>query len=311
MKPSVERLDGRWGIRFPDGSFGISIGLNSIKCNDRLLVEGIFDKRHFNTGGAWSDEDDIPLGYWSTVECSFLGSFADHKGVPNKTPEEVRLVYDPEFPAWCASRAADKCQPNPKRLGYFTDNERSWDDDPTPGATMKKYLQIVCHAIRAEDDEGLIFGPRLNRPNWGLKSAIGHIGEYCDALAVNYYGVDEPESTRINTFYSWSGLPTLVTEMYAMSKNGCVDGFKPTNATGAGKKVATQQARADFYQRFIRGCSEQTRIIGCHWFKWADDPDDGGKNCGVVGIASTPYDGLLEQMQISNRKWHALYGAAA
>jgi len=307
MKPSVERLDGRWGIRFPDGSFGPSIGINTIKCNDRLLVEGILERRHFSTGGAWSDEDDILLGYWSCVEASFLGSFADHMGVPNKTPQEVRLVYHKDFPAWCAARAAEKCVPTVKRLGYFTDNERSWDDDPTPGATMRKYINIVCDAIRVQDGESLIFGPRLHRPNWGLKSAIGALGERCDALAVNYYGVDEPEASRIATFFSWSGLPTLVTEMYAMSRVGCVDGFKPTNGTGAGKKVATQQGRADFYAKFIRGCSSLSQIIGCHWFKWADDPEAGGKNCGVVGIGSTPYDLLLDQMQTSNRKWLALF----
>lgn len=314
MKPAIERVNGRWGVRFPDGSFGPSIGVNGVRSSDLLLTNGVLTNAHFNTAGAWSREEYVPEGIWSTPEISFLGSFADEKGVPNKTAAEIRLIDDPHFPDWCQQRAAEMCVPRAGRIGYFPDNERAWDKSVTPGATMRKYLNIVVAAIRREDDQSLIYGPRLHRPCWGLKSAIGYIGEKCDALAINYYGVDAPEATRINTWYSWTnGKPTKVTEAYATATRGLVDGLKCNNSAGAGKKVTTQAQRAAFYQSFANGCMGNTRIIGWDWFRWDDDDGDGpptfsgSKNCGLVGIEGTPYDELLHQAEISNRKWLALY----
>jgi hypothetical protein len=59
--------------------------------------------------------------------------------------------------------------------------------------------------------------------------------------------------------------------------------------------VADQAARAAAYRDYVRGALRHPQFVGCHWFKYVDEPttgrplDEENYQIGFVDIVDTPY----------------------
>ena len=79
------------------------------------------------------------------------------------------------------------------------------------------------------------------------------------------------------------------------------------NTKGAGKAVATQQDRADHFDRYVTALAQMPFLVGYHWFEYCDEPAEGrfdgeNSNYGLVNITDEPWSVLVERMtQVNGR----------
>jgi hypothetical protein len=63
--------------------------------------------------------------------------------------------------------------------------------------------------------------------------------------------------------------------------------------------VDNQAERADAYKTYVEAALRDPRIVGCHWYKYVDEPTVGrsfdGENyqIGFVDIVDTPYPEII------------------
>lgn len=176
---------------------------------------------------------------------------------------------------------------------------------------FERYYQIVSRAVRKYDPNHLYLGSRINyhagqfdNP-WFWKM----LAAYHDVVSVNYYGVWGPKPEEFAKWEAWSGKPILLTEWYAKAED--VPGL--ANTKGGGWLVHTQEDRARYYQHFVLGALELKNVIGCHWFKYLDDPREstaldaaGGVNKGMFDLQGRPYLPLLNRARVINREVYPL-----
>ena len=85
------------------------------------------------------------------------------------------------------------------------------------------------------------------------------------------------------------------------------------NTHGAGWLVHTQEDRGRYYQHFVLNALGMKNIVGCHWFKYLDDPKEsvaldcaGGANKGMFDLQGKPYLPLLNRARAVNREIYPL-----
>ena len=70
------------------------------------------------------------------------------------------------------------------------------------------------------------------------------------------------------------------------------------NTRGAGKPVATQQDRAEHFERYVTRLAQMPFLVGYHWFQYSDQPAEGrfdgeNSNHGVVNGKDEPWTVLV------------------
>jgi agarase len=71
-------------------------------------------------------------------------------------------------------------------------------------------------------------------------------------------------------------------------------------------------ARAQTYQEYVRSVLRNPQMVGCHWFKYADEAttgrplDEENYQIGFVDVADTPYP---ETVQAARQIGAAMYEA--
>ena len=167
------------------------------------------------------------------------------------------------------------------------------------------YLQKVTTALRAQDPNHLVFGPRLNQWDHELSNPalLEVAGRYLDAVPVNFYQRWQPETETLRNWESWSGKPVLISEFYVKGSTGIADPLL-TNESGAGWIVETQEDRGLFYQNFVIQLLKSKVCVGWHWFSYMDNdptgPSSGNANKGIVQWDCTRYDDCVSQMEAIN-----------
>lgn len=71
--------------------------------------------------------------------------------------------------------------------------------------------------------------------------------------------------------------------------------------------VASQEERGKAYRNYIEHGLSRNELIGIHYFQWLDQPilgrfDGENYNIGLLTIAHTPYEELVDAMKESNLK---------
>lgn len=304
--------NGRWWLLNPANELTFSFGLNTVEPGDnwrdfyaskdawREAAGGVMARAKLNTTGAFSKE--ILPGFARTWHLNLLGGYTAKKGLPPKSPQQLKLVTEPGFKTFVAEQCADECEPDAEELvGYFLDNELNWNSSLADFRNLvETYFQVCRNAIRARDANHLIMGSRFHRPTFGKSLVWKTAGLYCDVISVNYYGVDKPVLSQTRDWFGWTGKPYLVTEMYAMADQGVKDDMPCDNSNGAGKVVPRQSDRADFYDEFMTQAYRDPYWVGTHWFRYMDDPSSGGANKGIVGVKYSTYGRLIDQMTATN-----------
>ncbi len=149
-----------------------------------------------------------------------------------------------------------------------------------------QYFTVVRSELRRLDPQHLYLGCRFaSFTPESLEAAV----ETCDALSFNIY------QPRIDA--KWDFLKTL-------SKPALIGEFH-IGATDRGMfspgliEAANQEARAAMVQDYVRSVVEHPALIGCHWFRYDDEPlighvSNGENYCiGLVSITDTPYPELI------------------
>jgi hypothetical protein len=172
----------------------------------------------------------------------------------------------------------------------------AWQDAPaTPLADpdlaafysriAEQYFSVVRTALKTAAPHQLYLGCRFasNCPRARAAAA-----KYCDVVSFNFYTTSEaafklPEGD----------VPVLIGEFHfgALDRGLFHPGLVP---------VASQQARADAYRRFVGGVLSNPCLVGCHWFQYQDEPTTGrvydGENyqIGFVDVVNNPYPETIQ-----------------
>lgn len=168
------------------------------------------------------------------------------------------------------------------------------------------YFQVCADAIHAADPNHLYLGARFagRPPDEVLRAA-----RIADVVSINIYAFDP--RPLVEHLAAVTGKPILIGEFAFRGEDAGLP-----NSKGGGPKVPTQQDRARAYQTFVRALMSEPGVIGYHWFKWTDEPQQGrfdGEDCnyGLVNIHDDPYTALVQAATEINRQAISLHEKAA
>ncbi len=293
-----------------------------------------------NTVGAWTDPTLYTHGLSYTVNLDLAASTGGDTWLRGGFPD----VFDPDFVNSVDRNAARQCairKNDPWLLGYFTDNELRWGPDwrskdslletfmkmreGSPGRTRvdqflaergcmdgtpteadkaaflelvaREYFKTCSTAIRKADPNHLILGCRF--AGYAPDPVLKALRESVDLVSYNDYSHAAP-TERLKHIAEVTGKPVMVTEFSFRA----MDSGLP-NKKGAGIPVATQQDRADLFEKYVTAIAKLPECVGYHWFEYADEPKAGrfdGENSdyGLVKIDDTPWSTLVGKLKAIN-----------
>jgi agarase len=157
----------------------------------------------------------------------------------------------------------------------------------------KRYFQVCHDAIRMYDPNHLILGCRFafRPPDEVLKGCIG----YTDLISINNYGW-EPPLEDLRAINRLTGLPIIITEFSFKARDSGLP-----NTRGAGTPLATQEDRAEHFEKYVSKLLSEPYVVGYHWFQYADQPAQGrfdgeNSNFGLVNIEDEPWTILVTRV---------------
>lgn len=163
----------------------------------------------------------------------------------------------------------------------------------------KRYFQVCHDAIRKQDPNHLILGCRFafKPPDEVLKGCV----ECVDIISVNNYDWEPP----INSFREinmLTGLPVMLTEFSFKARDSGLP-----NTRGAGTPLATQEDRAERYEKYVSRLVSEPYVVGYHWFQYVDQPAQGrfdgeNSNFGLVNIMDEEWVILVTRARTVNFK---------
>jgi hypothetical protein len=253
-------------------------------------------------------------------------------GLPDVYSEEFARGIDEEAKAQCTPLKSDSLV-----LGYFIGNEPPWDsrenelvdmilmgpetatkiklkeflsqkDSPARRkefvvSTFKKYLEIVCHAVKKYDPNHLNLGIRFGGPPSDDVLATGKVFDVC---SINVY---EYEPTKVvDKVHRITGRPILIGEFHI---------GVPENGLGAGLVQAMNQTeRGVGYRYYVEQAASLPAFLGAHWFIWRDEPvlgrgDGENYNIGLVDVTDRPYKELVEAVIQTNKTLFNVHSGAS
>jgi hypothetical protein len=162
--------------------------------------------------------------------------------------------------------------------------------------TARTYFQTVRDAVREYAPKKLYLGCRFA---WANAPAVAAAAEFCDVVSYNIYRLDI-SSFR---FPVDADVPIIIGEFHM----GALDrGMFHTGLVS----VDSQEDRAEAYKSYVRSVLRHPQFVGCHWFKYRDEPttgrplDEENYQIGFLDIADTPY---AETIQAARELGASLY----
>ena len=151
----------------------------------------------------------------------------------------------------------------------------------------RQYFRTVTVILKKYDPNHLYLGPRFA---WHTRESVEACGELCDVVSFNIYRPKVVPS-------EWNVLngidkPVLIGEFHmgALDRGMFHTGLVPAE---------NQADRARMYQEYVRSVVDHPLMVGCHYFKYADEPltgrpgDGENYNIGLVSVTDTPYPELV------------------
>lgn len=331
----VEQVDGRWWFVDPDGHLFLSQGMNltpgggvgfsttnmgTAPTNQQLDEKELartnrrLESWGMNTGGR--QRPQTVMLHWP--------DFTNFLGLPDVYSPEYAVAIDAAAEAQCALHKND-----PLVLGYFIGNEPPWDgkesgicglilDQPdsvakarlkeflaqgdTPKrrrefvlAMYRKFLEIVCAAVRKHDPNHLVIGIRFSEHTNTDEYLMA--AEVFDVCSINIYAY-EPTQQVIRTA-RLSGRPILLSEFHI---------GVPAAGLAAGLMQAMDQTqRGVAYRYYVEQAAALAPFVGSHYFEWKDQTPLGNHagenyNIGFVDVTNRPYVELVEAAKVTNKR---------
>lgn len=147
--------------------------------------------------------------------------------------------------------------------------------------TAEMYFKACREAVKKAAPNNLYLGCRFA---WANPLAIEQAAKYCDVVSFNLY------RKNVADFRLPEGVdaPVVIGEFHF----GALDrGMFHTGLV----RVDSQEARAEQYEEYVGSMLENPVFVGCHWFKYQDEPttgrtlDEENYQIGFVDCADTPY----------------------
>ncbi len=158
----------------------------------------------------------------------------------------------------------------------------------------RQYFRTVIGILKKYDPNHLYLGPRFA---WHTRESVQACGELCDVVSFNIYRPKVVPS-------EWAVLegidkPVLIGEyhMGALDRGMFHTGLVPAE---------DQADRARMYQEYVRSVVDHPLMVGCHYFKYADEPltgrpgDGENYNIGAVSVTDTPYAEFIKAARAVN-----------
>ena len=261
----------------------------------------VFDPDFASYAKSWAKQNikyvgnDRLIGYMSDNELPMNVDMLDRALSVNHTREANWYTYACTWTWFCnitgkkAPSAAD-----------ITDELR----DLYRGFVWDKYFNIASAEIKKCDPDHMYLGARFltvsNKSQWVYRFAA----QYLDCMTINWYGDWEPDATALYGIARNGDLPFIITEFYTKAGDSGLG-----NTSGAGRFVATQTDRADFYETFTIRLLETANCVGWQWFQYMDnDPNSGtgdkssiDSNKGIYRSDFTLYTELTDRMTVLNK----------
>lgn len=322
----VEQIDGRWWFVDPEGHLFLSTGINGTPGGGAGFGAGPGNERtnrRLNAWGFTTGGEKRP----GTVMLRWPRSL-NFLGLPD--------VYSPRFAADVSEAANTQCTPlknDPLVLGYFIGNEPPWngreaelcslilagpdtetktalkaslDSGDTPSrrrefvlASFRKYLQIVCDAVRKYDPNHLILGIRFGGRMADEALIAAQVFDVCSINVYEY----EPTKQLIRAAQI-SNRPILIGEYHI---------GVPVDGLSAGLVQAKDQAeRGLAYRYYLEQAASIPGFVGAYWFEWKDEPvlgrmDGENYNIGFVDVTDRPYSELVEAAKIAHQRLYDVH----
>jgi hypothetical protein len=187
--------------------------------------------------------------------------------------------------------------------GDLTDAEKS-DFSRFIELFAGQYFKVVSETLKQLDPNHLYLGCRIavlptEQP---LQEVFRAAAKYCDVISFNYYNRDLPQNQF--AFFDQLSKPLLIGEFHF----GATD---RGTFWGGMCDAGSQEGRAAAYRRFVESAVTNPSIVGCHWYRYVDQPVTGatwsGENAGIglVDITDTPYMELINAARDENDRIYA------
>jgi hypothetical protein len=156
----------------------------------------------------------------------------------------------------------------------------------------RQYFRTVTGILKKYDPNHLYLGPRFA---WHTRESVEACGELCDVVSFNIYRPKVVPSEW--TVLDGIDKPVLIGEFHmgALDRGMFHTGLVPSE---------DQADRARMYQEYIRSVVDHPLMVGCHYFKYADEPltgrpgDGENYNIGIVSVTDTPYPEFVEAAKV-------------
>jgi hypothetical protein len=150
----------------------------------------------------------------------------------------------------------------------------------------EQYFRICRDEIKKVAPNQLYLGCRFAFVN---DRAIAAAAKFCDVVSFNIYR----SSVADLRLPAGLDLPVIIGEFHfgALDRGMFHTGLVPT---------ASQDARAAAYKSYVEGALRNPLIVGCHFFKFRDQPatgrplDEENYQIGFVDVCDTPYPETIE-----------------
>lgn len=357
----VKKIDGRWWMVDPNGFAGINMGVCSVGSTaiqndyDRILGLGYNGIGNFLTSESQTKTNYNTQNYATfsyTRRLNFYLSYVNVRKNYYTTPSAVQgdlsyvLVYDPQFTTYCDNLANTNAKPfvnDRDLLGYFTDNELSFNQDQ---------LQLLVRDLPAGDpsrDSALVFASSRGLTAADCISYTSNVTEqmkqdFATQMANHYYrtvsaSIRKSDPNHLLLGSRLNGRPRAIQNVVNASEKymdvtsvNFYDKYNPdeqisyvnwtndkpclvtefyikdanifsTTQSGAGWYVNSQPDRGKFYQNACLQLLKNKCYIGWQYFKYQDDSDS---NKGIVSGGGTEYTGMTAYMDSLNEQVYRL-----
>ena len=190
----------------------------------------------------------------------------------------LNAVWGSSYKSWEDFRDTAKDPVDPKKAKA--------DLEEFNAVIAETYFKVCKEAVNKYAPGKLYFGCRFN--DWNVR-VLQIASKYVDGMSFNRY------SSHVAGFALPDGAdcPVIIGEWhYGTTNNG--------PAHGGLQFAADQKDRARAIDRYVRSALTNPLIVGVHYFKYSDQPvtgrtpDDENIQCGLVDIADTPYQEVIE-----------------
>lgn len=152
----------------------------------------------------------------------------------------------------------------------------------------RRYFRTIRDALKKYDPNHLYLGTRFA---WYTTEEVQAAGEFCDVVSFNIYRarVDPAQWTVFDEIDK----PIVIGEFHM----GALDrGMLHTGLVAS----RDQAERARMYQDYVRSVAAQPKLVGCHFFKYVDEPvtgrpgDGENYNIGFVTVTDSLYPEMVK-----------------